>query len=97
MSFKMAKKIAARIFAFFLMTALGMIGTGTIVGINIFQAALMAGIAGVANVVEGLSRAYVNDGKLTMAEINEVFNAAPVQNAGAPKKTNTSSSNSSKS
>lgn len=82
MSFEMAKKILARIFAFFLMTALGMIGTGTIVGINIWQAALMAGIAGVANVVEGLARAYVGDGVLTMDEVNDVFNAAPVQNAG---------------
>lgn len=86
MSPKMVKKIAARIFAFFLMTALGMIGTGTLVGINVWQAALMAGIAGVANVIEGLSRAYVNDGKLTMDEIDEVFNAAPVQNAGSRKK-----------
>lgn len=86
MSFEMTKKVSARIFAFFLMTALGMIGTGTIVGINIWQAALMAGIAGVANVVEGLSRAYVNDGVLTMDEVNEVFNAAPVQNAGSGNK-----------
>jgi hypothetical protein len=34
----------------------------------------MAGIAGVATVVEGLSRAYMDDGKLTLAEINDVFN-----------------------
>jgi len=85
MSLQMAKKIGARIFAFFLMTALGMIGTGTIVGINIWQASLMAGIAGVANVVEGLARAYVGDGVLTMEEVDDVFNAAPVQNAGSNK------------
>ena len=86
MSFEMSKKILARIFAFFLMTALGMIGTGTIVGINIWQASLMAGIAGVANVVEGLARAYVGDGVLTMQEIDDVFNSAPVQNAGSQNK-----------
>jgi len=34
----------------------------------------MAGIAGVAVVIEGLSRAFLDDGKLTNAEINEVFN-----------------------
>jgi hypothetical protein len=34
----------------------------------------MAGIAGVATVVEGLSRAFLDDGKLSVAEINEVFN-----------------------
>jgi hypothetical protein len=31
-------------------------------------------MAGVATVVEGLARAYLEDGKLTNAEINEVFN-----------------------
>jgi len=75
----MFKKVSARVFAYFVMTALGMIGTGTIVGINMWQAALMAGIAGVANVVEGLARAYVGDGVLTAEEVDEVFNAAPVR------------------
>jgi TPP-dependent pyruvate/acetoin dehydrogenase alpha subunit len=79
MNLVMFKKVSARVFAYFVMTALGMIGTGTIVGINMWQAALMAGIAGVANVVEGLARAYVGDGNLTAEEVDEVFNAAPVK------------------
>jgi hypothetical protein len=33
----------------------------------------MAVIAGVAIVVEGLSRAFLEDGKLSSSEINEVF------------------------
>jgi hypothetical protein len=33
----------------------------------------MAGIAGVATVVEGLSRAFLDDGKLSLDEINDVF------------------------
>jgi hypothetical protein len=33
----------------------------------------MAGIAGVAVVVEGLSRAFLDDGKLSLDEINAVF------------------------
>jgi hypothetical protein len=33
----------------------------------------MAGIGGVSFVVEGLARAYMDDGKLTVAEINSVF------------------------
>jgi hypothetical protein len=33
----------------------------------------MAGMAGVATVIEGLSRAFLDDGKLTAAEINDVF------------------------
>lgn len=31
-------------------------------------------MAGVATVIEGLSRAFLDDGKLSMTEINEVFN-----------------------
>lgn len=33
----------------------------------------MAGIAGVAVVVEGLARSFLDDGILSAAEINEVF------------------------
>jgi hypothetical protein len=33
----------------------------------------MAGIGGVAVVIEGLSRAFLDDGKLTASEINDVF------------------------
>jgi hypothetical protein len=36
--------------------------------------ALWRGMAGVATVVEGLSRAFLDDGKLSTAEINQVFN-----------------------
>jgi hypothetical protein len=36
----------------------------------------MAGIGGVATVLEGLSRAYLDDGKLTFEEINGVFGKA---------------------
>jgi hypothetical protein len=33
----------------------------------------MAGILGVASVVEKLARAYLDDGKLSMDEINQAF------------------------
>jgi hypothetical protein len=35
---------------------------------------LWLGMAGVATVIEGLSRAFLDDGKLSAAEINQVFN-----------------------
>jgi hypothetical protein len=35
---------------------------------------MMAGVGGVATVIEGLARAYMDDGKLDVDEINEVFN-----------------------
>jgi hypothetical protein len=67
--------ILGRIVAVFAASGLSVIGAGAIAGVDLIQAVLMAGIGGVATVVEGLSRAYLNDGKLSTAEINEVFNA----------------------
>jgi len=68
------KEIISRIAATFAATGLSVIGAGTIVGVEMWQAGLMAGIGGVAYVVEGLARSYLDDGKLTKQEINEVFN-----------------------
>lgn len=68
------QNILARMFATFAASGLGVIGAGTIAGVPVWKAVFMAGIAGVATVVEGLSRAFLNDGKLSIDEINEVFN-----------------------
>jgi hypothetical protein len=68
--------ILGRMIAVFLATGLGVVAAGTIAGVELWQSFLMAGIGGVATVVEGLSRAYLKDGKLTTAEINEVFGKA---------------------
>ncbi len=65
--------VLARIGATFAASGLGVIGAGAIAGVPIGSAVFMAGIAGVATVVEGLSRAFLDDGKLTAAEINNVF------------------------
>lgn len=76
MSWKKSRTIVGRIFATFAVSALSVIGAGALVGVEIWQAALMAGIGGIATVVEALSRAYLKDGNLTYAEIDEVFAAA---------------------
>jgi len=68
------RNILLRIVATFAASGLGVVGAGTIAGVPIWKAVFMAGIAGVATVVEGLSRAFLDDGKLTAKEINEVFN-----------------------
>ncbi|NBS92145.1 MAG: hypothetical protein EBS91_02760 [Betaproteobacteria bacterium] len=67
------KNIILRIVATFAASGLGVIGAGTIAGVPLWQAIFMAGIGGVATVVEGLSRAFLNDGKLSLDEINAVF------------------------
>ena len=66
--------VLLRILATFAASGLGVIGAGTIAGVPLLKAVFMAGIAGVAVVVEGLSRAFLEDGKLSNSEINDVFN-----------------------
>lgn len=68
------KNICLRILATFAASGLGVVGAGTIAGVPVWKAVFMAGIAGVATVIEGLSRAFLDDGKLSLDEINQVFN-----------------------
>lgn len=68
------KNICLRILATFAASGLGVIGAGTIAGVELWKAVFMAGIAGVATVIEGLSRAFLDDGKLSIDEVNAVFN-----------------------
>ena len=71
---KQFQNIILRIMATFAASGLGVIGAGAIAGVPLWKACFMAGIAGVAFVVEGLSRAFLDDGKLSLEEINAVFN-----------------------
>jgi len=71
---KQIQNILFRILATFSASALGVIGAGAIANVPLWKACFMAGIAGVAVVVEGLSRAFLDDGKLSIAEIDAVFN-----------------------
>lgn len=68
------KTILLRILAVFAANGLGVIGAGSIAGVPLWKACFMAGIAGVATVIEGLARAFLDDGKLSVSEINDVFN-----------------------
>lgn len=67
------KQIFMRIVATFAATGLGVLGAGTIAGVPVWKAVFMAGIGGTATVVEKLARAYLDDGKLSVQEINEAF------------------------
>lgn len=67
--------ILARIVAVFAASGLSVIGAGAVVGISTLQAVMLAGGLGVATVVEKLARAFLDDGKLSLEEINEAFNS----------------------
>lgn len=68
------KQILLRILAVFGASGLSVVGAGAIAGVSLWKAVLMAGVGGVATVVEGLARAYMDDGVLDSDEINDVFN-----------------------
>jgi hypothetical protein len=70
------KNILMRILAVFGASGLG---AGAIAGVNLPKAVLMAGIGGVAKVVEGLAKAFLDDGKLDADEIHEIFNGPKSQ------------------
>lgn len=65
--------IVKRMLATFIATAIGVVGSGAIVGVDVAKAALMAGVGAVAVVLERLSRAYLEDGELSEDEINAAF------------------------
>ena len=71
---KKVQDILSRMVAVFIVGALGTLGAGAIVGIESWVALSMAGLLAVASVAERLAREYLDDGKLTLEEINDAFN-----------------------
>jgi hypothetical protein len=70
---KNINNILMRMMAVFAASGLSVIGAGSLFGINALTAAFIAGTIGVATVVESLARSFLDDGKLTISEINEAF------------------------
>jgi len=67
--------ILARIVAVFAASGLSVIGAGAVVGISTVKAVILAGTLGVATVVERLARGFLDDGRLTIDEINSAFSS----------------------
>lgn len=65
--------VLLRILAVFLVSALSAMGAGSILGFEAAATAGLAGILAVARVVEELARGFLDDGKLTKAEVNNAF------------------------
>lgn len=70
---KLFWNVMLRIFATFIASALGVIGAGSIMGVDLWIAAAMGGILAVFKVIELLAIAFLEDGKLTLEEINAAF------------------------
>lgn len=70
---KLFGNVMLRILATFVASALGVIGAGSIMGVELWIAAAMGGILAVFKVIELLALAFLEDGKLTLDEINAAF------------------------
>ena len=81
--FKTSGNILLRIVATFAASGLGVIGAGSIAGISVAKAVTVAGLTAVAAVVEKLARGFMNDGKLSLDEINSAFAAVDVNSKTA--------------
>ena len=71
--FQKLKIILARMIAVFVANGLAVIGAGSLIGVDIISSILLAGSLGVIKVAESLARAYIDDCKITLEEINESF------------------------
>ena len=67
------KDILSRMVAVFVVAALGTLGAGAIMGVETWVALSMAGLLAVASVAERLAREYLDDGRLSLDEINGAF------------------------
>ena len=81
--FKLFGNILLRIVAVFAASGLGVIGAGSIAGISVVNAVTVAGLTAVAAVVEKLARGFMNDGKLSLDEINSAFAAVDINSKTA--------------
>jgi hypothetical protein len=76
---KLFGNVLLRVVATFVASALGVIGAGSVasaasgVEIPIWFSAVMGGVMAVAKVIELLSLAFLEDGKLSLDEINAAF------------------------
>jgi len=76
---KLFWNVCMRIVAAFTASALGVIGAGAVAHISTLKAMSVAGLTACATVVEKLARGFMDDGKLSMDEINAAFAAVDTQ------------------
>ena len=75
MSLIQVKEILKRIAAMVILKVSGVLAIGSVAGVEPVKNAMIAAGVGVLEVLEELSKAYINDGNISDAEINAAFNA----------------------
>jgi hypothetical protein len=67
------KSISKRTVAYVVLKVSATLGGGFVVGVEVWQAAAVAAFVGIMEVAEEISRAYVVDGDVSDADVNEIF------------------------
>ena len=67
------KSISKRTVAYVVLKVSATLGGGFVVGVEVWQAAAVAAFVGIMEVAEEISRAYVTDGDVSDADVDEIF------------------------
>ena len=65
--------LSKRTVAYIILKVSATLGGGAVIGVEVWQAALLAGFIGFMEVAEEVSRAYVKDGDVTNEDMDEIF------------------------
>ena len=65
--------LSKRTVAYIILKVSATLGGGAVIGVEVWQATLLAGFIGFMEVAEEVSRAYVKDGDVTDEDMNDIF------------------------
>jgi hypothetical protein len=65
--------------AIFLISAISAIGVGALIGVDAWKTIVIAGVIGLLRVLENIARGYIDDGQLTIGEIDNAFKTVDEQ------------------
>lgn len=70
---KKFEEIIIRLTAVFVAYAFQAVAAGAIVGVHVVKSILMAGLMGIATTFQYFAQSYINDGKMSVTEMNQAF------------------------
>ena len=76
MKLSIVKDVLFRSIALFLVTALPAIGAGAFINVEPLNSAIIAGALAVSKIATDLAKAFLDDGKLTQEEVDQIFKKA---------------------
>jgi len=71
---ELVKAISGRTLAYTILKISGTFVGGSAIGLAFWQSCIMAAAVGVMEIAEEMSRSYLNDGQITVEEIDASFN-----------------------